>query len=178
MVIAAGAFSRRLANEVGIRVPLETLRGYHLELPTRGAELDGPLIDGGMNIGAIPMAGGIRLAGTVEFAGLDAPPNWHRANMLLAMARKMLPTLDGANAVRWMGHRPGLPDSMPMIGPVPHWPNVWFCFGHGQIGLTTAAVSAKAMAETMAGLASSLDLSPFRVGRFSGAHKLDKVAVR
>ena len=120
-----------------------------------------------MNFGAIPMVGAIRLAGTVELAGIDAPPNWHRADMLLPMAQKMLPDLDGSNAVRWMGHRPGLPDSLPMIGPVPHWGNVWFCFGHGQLGLTTAAVSGKALAEALAGLDSSLDLASFRVDRFA-----------
>jgi len=169
LVIAAGAFSKRLARQAGIDVPLEALRGYHLELPANNIHLPGPLIDGGMNFGAIPMAGGIRLAGTVELAGIDAPPNWHRADMLLPMAQKMLPGLDGSNAVRWMGHRPGLPDSLPMIGPVPHWPNLWFCFGHGQLGLTTAAASGKALAEAMAGLDSSLDLTSFRVDRFSVA---------
>jgi D-amino-acid dehydrogenase len=167
LVIAAGAFSKRLAKQAGIDVPLEALRGYHLELPASNVHLSGPLIDGGMNFGAIPMAGGIRLAGTIELAGIDAPPNWHRADMLLPMAQKMLPDLDGSNAVRWMGHRPGLPDSLPMIGPVPHWPNVWFCFGHGQLGLTTAAVSGKALAEAMAGLDSSLDMAAFRVDRFA-----------
>ena len=167
LVIAAGAFSKRLAKQAGIGVPLEALRGYHLELPANNVHLSGPLIDGGMNFGAIPMAGGIRLAGTVELAGIDAPPNWHRAEMLLPMAQKMLPDLDGSNAVRWMGHRPGLPDSLPMIGPVPHWSNVWFCFGHGQLGLTTAAASGKALAEAMAGLDPSLNLTSFRVDRFS-----------
>ena len=167
LVIAAGAFSKRLAKQAGIDVPLEALRGYHLELPGNNVHLPGPLIDGGMNFGAIPMAGGIRLAGTIELAGIDAPPNWHRAEMLLPMAQKMLPGLDGTNAMRWMGHRPGLPDSLPMIGPVPHWPNVWFCFGHGQLGLTTAAASGKALAEAMAGLDSSLDLAAFRVDRFA-----------
>ncbi len=167
LVIAAGAFSKRLAKQAGIDVPLEALRGYHLELPAPNVQLCGPLIDGGMNFGAVPMAGSIRLAGTVELAGIDAPPNWHRADMLLPMAQKMLPGLDGSNGVRWMGHRPGLPDSLPMIGSVPHWPNVWFCFGHGPLGLTTAAASGKAIAEAMAGLAPGLDLAPFRVDRFS-----------
>jgi len=167
LVIAAGAFSKRLAKQASIDVPLEALRGYHLEIPANNILLPGPLIDGGMNFGAIPMAGGIRLAGTVELAGLDAPPNWHRADMLLPMAQKMLPNLDGSNAVRWMGHRPGLPDSLPMIGPVPHWRNLWFCFGHGQLGLTSAAASGKALAEAMAGLEPSLDLASFRVDRFS-----------
>jgi D-amino-acid dehydrogenase len=168
LVIAAGAFSRPLAKQAGIDAPLEALRGYHLELPTPNVDISGPLIDGDMNFGVTPMAGGIRLAGTIELAGINASPNWHRADMLLAMAQKMLPALNGTDAVRWMGHRPGLPDSLPMIGPVPHWPNVWFCFGHGQLGLTTAAASGKALAEAMAGLDSSLDLSPFRVDRFAG----------
>ena len=135
VVIALGAFSRPLARRAGIEAPLETLRGYHLELPAPKIRLNGPLIEGAMNFGVTPMAGGIRLAGTIEFAGLDAPPNWRRAEMLLPMAKGMLPGLDGDHAVRWMGHRPGLPDGRPMIGPAPEWPEVWFAFGHAQIGL-------------------------------------------
>jgi D-amino-acid dehydrogenase len=174
LVIAAGAFSRGLAERTGVHVPLASLRGYHLELPARGAELSGPLIDAGMNFGVVPMAGGIRLAGLVELAGLEAPPDWRRADMLLPLARRMLPTLDGSQAVRWMGHRPGLPDSMPMLGPVPGWRNVWFCFGHGQLGLTTAAISGKSLAQAIAGLEPGMDLSPFRVERFSGVGKLGR----
>jgi len=166
LVVAAGAYSRPLARQAGVDVPLETLRGYHLDLPASGVRLNGPVIEGAMNFGATPMAKGVRLAGTIEFAGLDAPPNWRRADMLLRLAKTMLPALDGRNAIRWMGHRPGLPDSLPMIGPVPQWPAIWFAFGHGQLGLTTAAITGRLIADAMAGRTPGIDLSPFRVDRF------------
>jgi glycine/D-amino acid oxidase-like deaminating enzyme len=166
LVVAAGAYSRPLARQAGIDVPLETLRGYHLELPSAGVRLNGPVIEGAMNFGVTPMAKGVRLAGTVEFAGLHAPPNWRRADMLLRLAKTMLPALDGRNAIRWMGHRPSLPDSLPMIGPVPQWPAIWFAFGHGQLGLTTAAITGRLIADAMAGRTPGIDLSPFRVDRF------------
>jgi glycine/D-amino acid oxidase-like deaminating enzyme len=166
LVVAAGAYSRPLARQAGIDAPLETLRGYHVELPASGVRLNGPLIEGAMNFGVTPMAKGVRLAGTIEFAGLDAPPNWRRADLLLRLAKTMLPALDGRDAIRWMGHRPSLPDSLPMIGPVPQWPAIWFAFGHGQLGLTTAAVTGRLVADAMAGRTPGIDLTPFRVDRF------------
>jgi D-amino-acid dehydrogenase len=169
LVIAAGAYSKSLAAQVGVDVPLESLRGYHLDLPDRGVQLNGPLIDGEMNFGVIPMAGRVRLAGTIELAGLEAAPAWRRADMLLPLAKAMLPSLasHGADAVRWMGHRPGLPDSLPVIGPAPNRPNVWLAFGHGQLGLTLAAVTGRVVAQALAGQTTTVDLSPFRVDRFA-----------
>jgi glycine/D-amino acid oxidase-like deaminating enzyme len=169
VVIAAGAYSRSLVAQVGVDVPLESLRGYHLELAAQGVQLNGPLIDGEMNFGVIPMASGLRLAGTIEFAGLAAAPAWRRADMLLPLAKAMLPSLasHGADAVHWMGHRPGLPDSLPVIGPAPRQPNVWLAFGHGQLGLTLAAVTGRVVAEALAGQTTTIDLSPFRADRFA-----------
>jgi glycine/D-amino acid oxidase-like deaminating enzyme len=169
VVIAAGAYSRSLVAQVGVDVPLESLRGYHLELAAQGVQLNGPLIDGEMNFGVIPMASGLRLAGTIEFAGLAAAPAWRRADMLLPLAKAMLPSLalHGADAAHWMGHRPGLPDSLPVIGPAPRQPNVWLAFGHGQLGLTLAAVTGRVVAETLAGQTTTVDLSPFRANRFA-----------
>jgi glycine/D-amino acid oxidase-like deaminating enzyme len=168
-VIAAGAYSKSLIAQVGVDVPLESLRGYHLGLAAQGLQLNGPLIDGEMNFGVIPMASGLRLAGTIEFAGLAAAPAWRRADMLLPLAKAMLPSLasHGADAVRWMGHRPGLPDSLPVIGPAPRQPNVWLAFGHGQLGLTLAAVTGRVVAEALAGQTTTVDLSPFRADRFA-----------
>jgi D-amino-acid dehydrogenase len=168
-VIAAGAYSKSLIAQVGVDVPLESLRGYHLELAAQGVQLNGPLIDGEMNFGVIPMASGLRLAGTIEFAGLAAAPAWRRADMLLPLAKAMLPSLalHGADAAHWMGHRPGLPDSLPVIGPAPRQPNVWLAFGHGQLGLTLAAVTGRVVAEALAGQTTTVDLSPFRADRFA-----------
>jgi glycine/D-amino acid oxidase-like deaminating enzyme len=168
-VVAAGAYYKSLAAQVGADIPLEGLRGYHLELVDPGVQLNGPLIDGEMNFGVIPMASGLRLAGTIEFAGLAAAPAWRRADMLLPLAKAMLPSLasHGADAVRWMGHRPGLPDSLPVIGPAPRQPNVWLAFGHGQLGLTLAAVTGRVVAQALAGQTPSVDLSPFRADRLA-----------
>jgi D-amino-acid dehydrogenase len=166
LVVAAGAFSRQFAAALGAPVPLETLRGYHIMIPSDGFVLQGPVIEAEMSFGAVPMSGGIRVAGTVELAGLDAPPDWRRAEMLLPMVRQMFPDLRGEINSRWMGHRPGMPDSLPVIGPAPGHPGVWFAFGHGTLGLTLAAITGELVAEGLSGKQTSVDLSPFRVTRF------------
>jgi D-amino-acid dehydrogenase len=168
LVIAAGAFSRPFAEALGARVPLETLRGYHIMIPSDGFALQGPVIEAEKSFGVVPMADGIRVAGTVELAGLEALPDWRRAEMLLPMVRRMLPTLRGEITTRWMGHRPGMPDSLPVIGPAPRHRDIWFAFGHGTLGLTLAAITGELVAEGLAGN-SSVDLAPYRVTRFANA---------
>jgi glycine/D-amino acid oxidase-like deaminating enzyme len=166
LVIAAGAFSRPFAAALGANVPLETLRGYHIMIPHDGLALQGPVIEAETSFGAVPMTDGIRIAGTVELAGLAAPPDWRRAEMLLPMARRMFPGLRGDIASRWMGHRPGTPDSLPVISPAPGHRDIWFAFGHGTLGLTLAAITGQLVAEGLAGHEPSVDLTPYRAARF------------
>jgi D-amino-acid dehydrogenase len=151
VVVAAGAYSRHLAGRLGSRVPLDTERGYHMKLPEPGIELKYPVSSGDHSFAITPMAEGIRLAGTVEFAGLAAPPNYARADKLYAAASLMFPGLQKGGAERWMGRRPSLPDSVPVISGSPVHPSVFFAFGHGHLGLTGAAVTGRLIAEMVSG---------------------------
>jgi D-amino-acid dehydrogenase len=167
VVLAAGARSRPLAERLGAAVPLDTERGYHVMLPRPGLELRMPFVsaDGGLH--ATPMADGIRLAGTVELGGLEAPPNPARADRLLEVGRRLLPGLADAGATRWMGFRPSMPDSLPVIGLSPKVPRAALVFGHGHLGMTLSAVTARLVADLATGRAPSIDPAPYRPGRFA-----------
>jgi glycine/D-amino acid oxidase-like deaminating enzyme len=166
IVIAAGIWSRPLATSLGARVPLESERGYSLTLPRPGMSLNGPILSGDFLVGLTPMGASLRIAGTVELASVDAPANHARADMLLDMAQRLLPGLDGSGAERWMGHRPSTPDSLPVIGHCHTCPGVYFAFGHGHLGLTLAAITGKMIADLAAGRPPPLDAEPFRPDRF------------
>jgi D-amino-acid dehydrogenase len=113
-----------------------------------------------------PMEEGLRIAGTVELAGLDAPPNYARADALLEQARRLLPGLQAGGVSRWMGHRPSLPDSLPVIGRAPRASNAWLAFGHGHVGLTAAAPTGEMIADLVAGREPFMDIAPFAAERF------------
>ena len=113
-----------------------------------------------------PMAMGLRLAGSVEFAGLKAPPNYERAGVLLAKGRDLFPHLDTSKTTEWMGHRPCLPDSLPVIGPAPGMENAWLAFGHGHVGMCGGASTGREIANLVAGRQPQVDLEPFRADRF------------
>jgi len=166
LVLAAGIHALPLAKRLGISVPMESARGYHLMLPEPNVELQAPVIDGAMHFGVTPMRDGIRLAGTVEFASLNAPPNEARARMLYPLARKMIPELSDDGAESWMGHRPTLPDSLPVLGRSPKHTNVLFAFGHGMLGLTMAAATGEIIASLAAEEDPGVDLAPYRADRF------------
>lgn len=166
LVIAAGAFSKPFAKAAGVRVPLDTERGYHLWLPDPGVEMRRPILAGDYRFGIVPMTGGLRLAGTVEFAGTEIPPYWRRADILGELAAEFVPGLNLAGAERWMGFRPALPDSLPVIGRAPGHRDVYLAFGHGHLGLTMAAVTGALIADLAAGRSPRVDLAPFRPDRF------------
>lgn len=169
VVLAAGAWSGRLLAPLGIRVPLETQRGYHVMLPDAGIRLQRPIVPADRKAFVSPMETGLRVAGTVEFGGLEAPPTSRRAALLLEDLRKVFPQArtEGAEPF-WMGHRPCLPDSLPVVGPVARWPGLWCAFGHGHLGLTGSAPTGARLARAMLGPAPNLDsLAPFRVERFA-----------
>jgi D-amino-acid dehydrogenase len=166
VVVAAGAWSHRLAAQLGSRVPLETQRGYHVTIANPGIELKRPVVAADRKCFATPMEMGLRLAGTVEFAGLSAPPNHERARALIEHGRRMFPRLHTEERTEWMGHRPCLPDSLPVIGRSPTYPTVFYAFGHGHLGLTGAAVTGKHIAAIVAGRRPDIDLTPFRIDRF------------
>jgi D-amino-acid dehydrogenase len=171
LVICAGAYSHLLAKQLGDNVPLEAERGYHIVLPNPGVSISRPLSCARTPGVATPMEMGLRIAGTDEFAGLAAKPNWARADALWAIYKRVLPQLQApdASATRWMGHRPGTPDSLPVISQSAGARNVWHGFGHGHMGLTWGATTGRLLAEQICGRASNMDLVPFTVKRFPGA---------
>ena len=168
LVICAGAYSHLLAKQLGEKILLEAERGYHMVLPNSGISLSRSITYARTPGAATPMEMGLRLAGTDEFAGLDAAPNYARADNLWTIFKKVLPAMrepDGATT-RWMGRRPGTPDSLPVIGPSNTASNVWYGFGHGHMGLTWGPTTGRLLAEQMTGVKSNIDLSAFRADRF------------
>jgi D-amino-acid dehydrogenase len=165
-VVALGAWSHLLARTLGDRFPLETERGYHTMLPASGVRLSRQILLAEHSFVMTPMDAGLRLAGTVELASLDAPPDWRRADILVQKARHVLPGLKAENPSRWMGHRPALPDCLPVIDRSPCARNVFYAFGHGHLGLTLSGITGRLMADLVCGRTPPVDLAPFRATRF------------
>ena len=169
-VIAAGARSKALAAEAGDAVPLETERGYHALIQHPEIEPRYPLMpsDGKMSI--TRMAHGLRIAGQVELAGLDAAPNWKRAQILRDFALRLFPGLPRdlpADRVKvWMGHRPSVADGLPCIGPATGCPDVFHAYGHGHIGLAAGAATGRLVADLVSGKSPACDPAPYAPGRF------------
>jgi D-amino-acid dehydrogenase len=168
LVVCAGAHSHLLARQIGEKILLEAERGYHMVLPNSGVSLSRSITYARTPGAATPMEMGLRLAGTDEFAGLDAEPNYARADALWSIFKKVFPGLrePDATTTRWMGRRPGTPDSLPVIGPSRTTSNVWYGFGHGHMGLTWGPTTGRLISELMTGAKSNIDLTPFRADRF------------
>jgi D-amino-acid dehydrogenase len=166
VVIAAGAWSRTLLDPLGIRVPLETERGYHAMLFDPEVMPALPISNKTRAFGVTPMEDGLRVAGTVEIAGLDAPPNEQRAEALVRHARRMFPALSGTQVRYWMGFRPSTPDSLPLLGPAPGRPGLHFVFGHGHFGMTGGPPSGRLVARLITGEPPGLDPAPYAAQRF------------
>ena len=168
LVICAGAWSHLFAKQFGDRVLLEAERGYHMTLPNSGVTLSRALTYARSPAACTPMEMGLRLGGSDEFAGLEAGPNYARADALWTHFKAVLPGLNEPDAAttRWMGRRPGTPDSLPVIGPSAHISNVWYGFGHGHMGLTWGPSTGRLLSELVTGTKSNIDLSPFRANRF------------
>ncbi|PWS36111.1 FAD-dependent oxidoreductase [Falsiroseomonas bella] len=168
VVVAAGAWSVRLLAPLGYRIPLESQRGYHVNLPDAGLSIGRPVVPADRKVFITPMEGALRVAGTVEFGGLEAAPNEARAKLLYDDLAAVFPQArrDGA-AGFWMGHRPCLPDSVPVIGPARRIAGLWLAFGHGHLGLTGAAPTAQALAPAILGRPGNLDFAPFAAERFA-----------
>lgn len=165
VVIAAGAHSRSLAAQAGDRVPLDTERGYHMEWDMEAPRLTRPACPTTRGFYLCPMAGRLRVAGTVELGGLTAPPSPHRLARLAEGARAIFPDLGAPNR-EWMGFRPSIPDSLPVISPSRAGADVIHAYGHGHIGLTLAPITARIVADIAAGRSAEIDLAPYAVTRF------------
>jgi D-amino-acid dehydrogenase len=168
LVICAGAYSNLLAKQLGDHALLEAERGYHIVLKNSGVSLSRSITYARTPAAATPMEMGLRLAGTDEFAGLDAAPNYKRADALYHVFKKIFPHLKKPDeqATRWMGRRPGTPDSLPVIGPSKHISNVWYGFGHGHMGLTWGPTTGRLLAEMIGGKPQNMDMTAFRIERF------------
>ncbi len=166
VVVAAGAFSGRLSRLLGEPMPLETERGYHTQIMASGIRLGHSIIWPARAFMVTPTAGGIRVGGTVEMAGLDAPPDYRRARITVKRAREALPNLRVEGASEWMGHRPAFPDTIPVMSASAKVPGVYYATGHGHLGLTYAATCARLMGRLIAGEAPEIDLRPYRIDRF------------
>lgn len=165
-IIALGAWSAGLARQLGDRIPLETERGYHVEFPTESPVLSRSVcpVDHGFYL--TPMAGRLRAAGTVELSSLRRPPNPRRLQLIETATRRLFPKLGPAQS-RWLGFRPSLPDSLPVIGRSPRAHNVIYAFGHGHLGVTLGGETARIVTELIVGGREAAELQAVSPARFS-----------
>jgi len=166
VVLAAGAFSHQIARTLGERIPLETERGYNTTLPPDALDLRCQVTFGGHGFVVSRLSSGIRVGGAVELGGLNLPPNYKRSEAMLRKAKGFLPGLKTDGGKQWMGFRPSLPDSLPAIGRAKASPRVVYAFGHGHLGLTQSAGTARLVADLLTDAPAALDLHPFSPQRF------------
>jgi D-amino-acid dehydrogenase len=166
LLVAAGAWSHRLARNFGDRVPLETERGYNTTFPASAFDIRRQLVFSGHGFVITPLENAVRVGGAVELGGLQLPPNYRRSRAMVEKAKAFLPGFDAREGREWMGYRPSMPDSVPVIGTSPKHPFVFYAFGHGHLGLTQAAATARLVRDLVLGREAAIDLKPFSVQRF------------
>jgi D-amino-acid dehydrogenase len=166
LVVAMGVHTRALAETLDESMPLETERGYHTQIMSPGTDLTYSLIWPERAFMVTPTAGGIRVGGSVEMAGLTRSPNWRRARILVEHAKFAIPSLKVENYTEWMGHRPATPDTIPIMSESAGTKGVFYVTGHGHLGVTYSATVALLMADMVAGKVPPVDMHPFRLDRF------------
>ncbi|ORE92164.1 FAD dependent oxidoreductase [Stappia sp. 22II-S9-Z10] len=149
-VIAAGAWSGPLVKRLGLSIPLANQRGFHVQFPHSGVELQRVVVIADRKVFVTPMTGGLRAAGTVEITPLGSPVDMRRAAALVDHVKRVWPEAATEPHTAWSGERPCLPDTVPVMGRAPGHPNVWLNFGHGHLGMTLSAVCGEAIAQSMA----------------------------
>lgn len=167
VVIACGAWSKPLAASLGNPVPLETERGYNTTLPAGSFNLTRQIYFNDHAFVVTPLSSGIRVGGAVELGGLELPANFRRSEAMLKKAGKFLPGLKTEGGQQWMGFRPSMPDCLPVIGTSRASNSVIYAFGHGHLGLTQSAATAKLVTELATGAETSISIDPFRASRFA-----------
>ncbi|MDY0883101.1 NAD(P)/FAD-dependent oxidoreductase [Dongia soli] len=165
-IVASGAWSKTFAADLGDPVPLETERGYNTTLPVSAFDLKRQLIFGGHGFVMTPLSTGIRVGGAVELGGLDLPPNFRRSDAMLQKAAKFLPGLKTEGGTQWMGYRPSLPDSLPVIGPSTASRQIIYAFGHGHLGLTQSAATGRLVTDLVLKRTPAMPVEPFSASRF------------
>jgi D-amino-acid dehydrogenase len=166
LLVAAGVHSGWMAAKLGERVLLQAERGYHVQFESPGIRLARPVSSAAGKFFATPMEMGLRVAGTTEFAGLDRPANPRRARVLLEHAKRMFPDLRTETMSEWMGQRPSTPDYLPVIGSSSRYRNVFYAFGHGHLGVVSAAPTGRLITDLVSGRPPAIDVRPYRVDRF------------
>lgn len=165
-VLASGAWSHRLAGRLGDRIPLETERGYNTTFPKDAFDLRRQLVIPGDGFVITPLDTGLRIGGAVELGGLERAPDFRRSEIMVEKTRRILPGLKTENGKQWMGFRPSMPDSLPVIGRAPKANRVIYAFGHGHLGLTQAAATARLVADLALGKMPLISLKPYSPERF------------
>ena len=166
IVIACGAFSKKLTDKLNEKIPLDTERGYHIQFKGCDHLISRPVVFANRGFGMTPMEQGLRVAGTVEFGGLKNPLSKSRIKNLIEGAKYMLDGLP-EHQDEWLGFRPSLPDFLPVIGPSKNYKNVFYSFGHHHLGWTLGAVSGKIISKMIAKENTNLNLEPYSSRRFS-----------
>jgi len=166
VVIACGAFSKRLTDNLDEKIPLDTERGYHVHFKNCDHLLNRPVIFSNRGFGITPMEQGLRVVGTVEFGGLNNPLSKSRIKNLINNAKYMLGDLP-EHEDEWLGFRPTLPDFLPVMGPSKNHKNVFYCFGHHHLGWTLGPISGKIVSGMVAKENSNLNLAPYSSSRFN-----------
>ena len=166
LIIACGAFSKRLTDKLHEKIPLDTERGYHVHFKGYEHLISRPVVYSNRGFGMTPMEQGLRVVGTVEFGGLDNPLSKKRINNLIINAKEMLDNLPD-HKDEWLGFRPTLPDFLPIIGQSKNYDNVYYCFGHHHLGWTLGAISGKIISNIIANENTNLDIKPYSSLRFA-----------
>ncbi|MGB0782233.1 MAG: NAD(P)/FAD-dependent oxidoreductase [Marinomonas sp.] len=166
VVLAAGAWSKSLAQQIGDSIPLDAERGYNTTLPAGAFDLKTHITFSNHGFVVTKAGDGVRVGGAVELGGLELPPNYQRSKVLLDKAAKFLPGLNTENGVQWMGFRPSMPDSLPVISYASQSTRIVYAFGHGHLGLTQSAGTAELVAELINEKAPSIPIEAYRAQRF------------
>lgn len=166
VVLTAGAWSASLAKKLGIKIPLESERGYHVEFVGADVNLSCPVMITSKKFAVTSMNGRLRCAGIVEFAGLDAPPSRAPFELIKRNAKEIFPDLQYERIDEWMGHRPSTPDSLPLVGAFNSVKNVWAGFGHQHLGLTGGPKTGRWLAQMITGEIPNTDMAPYDPDRF------------
>ena len=167
LVIACGAFSKKLTDKLHENIPLDTERGYHIHFKGFDNLISRPVVFQNRGFGMTPMEQGLRVVGTVEFGGLNNPLSKSRIKNLVDNAKFLLDGLPDNHDDEWLGFRPTLPDYLPVIGPSKNYNNVFSSFGHHHLGWTLAAISGKIISKMISNENTNLDLKPYSSLRFS-----------
>jgi len=165
IVIACGAFSKKLTDKLDEKIPLDTERGYHIHFKGCDHLISRPVVFQNRGFGMTPMEQGLRVVGTVEFGGLENPLSKGRIKNLINNAKYLLDGLP-EHEDEWLGFRPTLPDYLPVIGPSKNYKNVFYSFGHHHLGWTLAAISGKIISNMIADKKTNLNLEPYSSKRF------------